>query len=165
MRLEQNTVSSLGPSSRAMRTDQRTLCFGFCARKREESLFSTRVFCDCRTPAFITSSFSASAPDLSFLDSIQEIHGCLMMRDNIIPSISLKNLRIVRGYQSFATLHNSKKKHWAIYVSMNYDTESASASKNMSPLRRLDMRSLKCEWVWIPFDIFKKRHISKCHDD
>lgn len=144
MRLEQNTLSILGPNSSLKRTSKGSL-FWLLRQKAWGILVFNALFCDSWTLAFINSSFSGKAPDLAFLDSIQEIHGCLMMSDNIIPSISLKNLRIVRGYQFFETHLKGLKKKWTIYVSMNYDTESTTPSKDMSPLRHLDMRSLKCE--------------------
>ena len=63
--------------------------------------------------------FNGEDYDLSFLSSIREVTGYVLLVGNHVDYIPLTSLRIIRGTQLF--LDQNTKEYYALYVALNYD--------------------------------------------
>ncbi|XP_042370683.1 melanoma receptor tyrosine-protein kinase-like, partial [Plectropomus leopardus] len=82
-------------------------------------------------------TFTLEHQDLSFLQSIQEVGGYVLIAINEAATVPLLNLRLIRG-------QNLYQNQFALLVMSNYNRNHSSASLNYtSGLRQLQLSSLR----------------------
>lgn len=75
--------------------------------------------------------------DLSFLSTIKEVTGYVLIVSVFVDNLSLSNLRVIRG----RTLYEHEQKYYALYVALNYNPNVITVG-----LKELQLTSLygKC---------------------
>jgi len=76
-----------------------------------------------------------SSHDLSFLESIQEVSGYVLIVSNFMNYIPLTNLKLIRGNERFSFTHEG----YSLFVALNFRPNSTSTSDG---LLQLGFRSL-----------------------
>ena len=73
--------------------------------------------------------------DLSFLESIEEVSGYVIITSIFAPYVPLTNLRIIRGNELFTDHKLNGSKSYSLFVALNHDQKPGAPTVGLRELR------------------------------
>ena len=75
--------------------------------------------------------------NFSFLETIREVNGYVLIYGNYVDRIRLNGLRVIRGWKTFLRKHNQQMRNFSLYVVYNSNGRNDSTG-----LKELQLKSL-----------------------